>query len=424
MIGFQVFEWLVCLVEVLTGILINASVSANKIYWKKSLCASGIAAAIAWGLNQYQLFSFITTIVGIMGIAVSSIIIYQIKWKEAVLVSSAYLLLIYIIDCLCISILAVLFQNKDFAKVITNTYSFFRVVVVVVSKSMLCIICWILNKKVLRNIRMYSWKTWMGVTIISLCIYYLSMSTFYQADKRTLIIWGLILFLLFLGSFSLVQYVRNIRRENELKLMEERNRLIAENSRIMIQNYRDNQMFYHDLKNQHLVIKNYLKNGQYEKAAEYMGAIKIKEQETALNSWTGIETLDILFACKKKDAEKDGIMVTIISDPIQLKMTEIELISLFGNLLDNGIEACRKNEAEKRWIRLALRKVNEIFIFKISNPFAEIPCTEKGELISQKKKGIHGLGMKSVESIVKKYEGVMEIEYQQDIFSVIISFFD
>lgn len=32
--------------------------------------------------------------------------------------------------------------------------------------------------------------------------------------------------------------------------------------------------------------------------------------------------------------------------------------------------------------------------------------------------------MKSVESIVKKYEGVMEIEYQQDIFSVIISFFD
>ncbi len=76
MIGFQVFEWLVCLVEVLTGILINASVSANKIYWKKSLCASGIAAAIAWGLNQYQLFSFITTIVGIMGIAVSSIIIY------------------------------------------------------------------------------------------------------------------------------------------------------------------------------------------------------------------------------------------------------------------------------------------------------------------------------------------------------------
>lgn len=359
-----------------------------------------------------------------MGIAVSSIVIYRIKWKEAAVVSSAYLLLIYTIDCLSISMLAVLFQDKDFAKVITNTYSFFRVEAVVLSKSILCIVCWILNKRVFKNLEIHSWKTWLGVTITALCIYDLSMSTFYRADKSTLIIWGLILFLLFLGGFSFVQYVRNIKREDELKLMEERNRLTTENSRLMIQNYRDNQMFYHDLKNQHLVIENYLKNGQYGKAAEYMGAIKIKEQETALNSWTGIETLDILFACKKKDAEKDGIIVTIISESVQLKMTEIELISLFGNLLDNGIEACRRNEAEKRWIRLALRKVNGILIFKISNPSAEIPRTEKGELISQKKKGIHGLGMKSVESIVKKYEGIMEIEYQQDIFSVIISFFD
>lgn len=424
MIGFQVFEWFVCFVEVLIGILVNSAVSANRIHWKKSLLASAIAAAIAWGLNQYRLFSFITTIVGIMEIAVSSIIIYRINWKEAAVVSSAYLLLIYTIDCLSISILAVFFQNKDFAKLITNTYSFFRVEVAVVSKSMLCMVCWILNEKVFKNVRIHSWKTWMGVTITALCISYLSMSTFYQADKSTLIIWGLILFLLFLGSFSLVQYVRNIKRENELKFMEERNRLATENSRIMIQNYHDNQMFYHDLKNQYLVIENYLKNGQYEKAAEYMGAIKIKEQETALNSWTGIETLDILLSCKKKGAEKEGIMVTIISEPVPLKMTEIELISLFGNLLDNGIEACRKNGTEKRWIRLALRKINGIVIIKISNPSAEAPRTEKGELISQKKKGIHGLGMKSVESIVKKYEGVMEIEYQQDIFSVIISFFD
>lgn len=425
MIVFWIIEWMSCFVEAIIGISVSAAVLSKNINWKGSLLAAGIMATIGWGMNQFQLFSFITTIVGISGIAVSSVVVYRTGWKDAIVISSAYFLLVYIIDFLSISIFAVFFQDRYLAGMIISTYSFFRVGVIVVSKTILFVVCWILTKKVFKYVRIQSWKTWVGIMVGTLCIYYLAVVTFHQADRNILIIWGLVLFLIFLGGYSGLQYMANMKKENELKFMEERNRLMAENARTMIQNYRDNQIFYHDLKNQHLVIENYLKNGEYEKAAEYMGVIRTMEQKVVLNAWTGIKTLDILIECKRKEAEKSGIAVTIVSEPIQLKITEQEMIALFGNLFDNGIEACRKNRPEKRWIRLAIRNVNEALILKISNPSDEIPCIERGELVSQKKQeGIHGLGMKSIKSIVEKYGAIIEAEYKEGTFSVIISFFD
>lgn len=96
MIGFQVLEGVVCFLEVLIGILINGKLLLRKkTEWKKCLIASGLVAAMAWVINQFQLFSFIATMIGIIGIAIGAYMVYRIKWSDALVVSSAYLLLIY-----------------------------------------------------------------------------------------------------------------------------------------------------------------------------------------------------------------------------------------------------------------------------------------------------------------------------------------
>ena len=98
MIGFQVFEWALSFVEVLLGILTTVKVATEgRIRWNGSLIVSGIVAGVAWVINQIQLFSFAATIVGIVGIALGAHWVYRVKWTDAFVISSAYLLLIYAI---------------------------------------------------------------------------------------------------------------------------------------------------------------------------------------------------------------------------------------------------------------------------------------------------------------------------------------
>ncbi len=426
MIGFQVFEWALSFVEVLLGILTTVKVATEgRIRWNGSLIVSGIVAGVAWVINQIQLFSFAATIVGIVGIALGAHWVYRVKWTDAFVISSAYLLLIYAIDFLTVSIFAVLFGKADSAYQITKSYSFFRLSASIVSKGILFTVYWGITRRILIKAEIRSWKAYLGIIIGFLCVYYLVAITFLQADRKILLIWSLVLFVIFLSGYSFFQYSGYIKKKDELKFVEERNKLLTENIQNTIQSYRNNQIFYHDLKNHHLVIEKYLESQEYEKATEYMKILRTMEQETTPKIWTRIETLDILIECKKKAAEEEGIFVTIISDQIHLKMEEQEMVALFGNLFDNVIESCRNVDEGKRWIRIIFRMINGMVFLKVSNSSGKMPSINGEELVSQKDNhNLHGWGVKSIKDIVEKYEGDMQIEFNREIFSVRISFFD
>ena len=65
--------------------------------------------------------------------------------------------------------------------------------------------------------------------------------------------------------------------------------------------------------------------------------------------WTGIEILDYLLTQEKKKADQRNIKFQIETQRIDsLPFSDIEIVSIFGNLLDNAIEACEKIEIEER----------------------------------------------------------------------------
>ena len=120
--------------------------------------------------------------------------------------------------------------------------------------------------------------------------------------------------------------------------------MLAENYELLISSYRKNQVFYHDLKNQYLIISNYLKDKEYEKADQYMTELKLTDPPPPVIPTTGMEELDVILAYKRTAANAEGIYLNILAEPVCLEMTAPEIASLFGNLLDNAIEACRKSE--------------------------------------------------------------------------------
>ena len=107
-------------------------------------------------------------------------------------------------------------------------------------------------------------------------------------------------------------------------------------------------------------------------------------------------------------------------------MTEIDDISLctlFANSLDNAIEACRKiTDRNKRRLSLKARySESGYFSLEISNSKINPVSEKQGAFMTDKdNQKMHGLGIASMKEIVERYKGTIDIQYTEEVFTVVI----
>lgn len=114
--------------------------------------------------------------------------------------------------------------------------------------------------------------------------------------------------------------------------------------------------------------------------------------------------------CEKKDIQFD---IDIHEINIEF-MKPIDITTLFGNLLDNAVEAC-ENAEEKR-IFLKIHPFNGFTYIQISNTFSgEVRRDINGRPISNKGRH-HGIGLENVEKVLKEYNGSIQFLIENQIF--------
>lgn len=227
------------------------------------------------------------------------------------------------------------------------------------------------------------------------------------------------------GAYGITRHAATLRKRQEDEVAARWNTLLLESYERVIENYRASHTFWHDLKNQYLVIENYLKNKEYDKAEEYMRKLRLTVSESLLIHWTNIDVLDILIDCKQKEAQSQGIRMEVLADRISMKLSEQELVSLFGNLFDNAIEACKEMEEGEQWIRIAIRRIREMTFIKVTNPCIERPGMMTGGVLPARRGGRYrGFGISSIKSVVDRHGGGMSMDYNAGEFSVELSFFE
>lgn len=139
---------------------------------------------------------------------------------------------------------------------------------------------------------------------------------------------------------------------------------------------------------------------------------------------TGNEALDIILTEKSLYCNQSGIKLYCIVDGALLDfMTAPDLYSLFGNIMDNAIEAVEKLDADKRFINLSLRKVNDFIRVSESNCMpAPIEFTDGLPKTTKPDKELHGYGMKSISLICKKYNGELLLSTDNGVFELSLVF--
>ena len=105
-------------------------------------------------------------------------------------------------------------------------------------------------------------------------------------------------------------------------------------------------------------------------------------------------------------------------------MSEPDITALFDNLLANATEAAI--QSEKKFINFSFDIRNSNFlVISISNSSDQKPIRINENIISSKNiAGMHGIGIKSIKRVTKKYDGIISMEYntEQKIFLTTITF--
>ena len=185
---------------------------------------------------------------------------------------------------------------------------------------------------------------------------------------------------------------------------------------VEIQNmYCQMQEWRHDYRNHIQNMKNRLDGDQGE-LEQYLDELADDLTQTDTSIQTGNVMADAVLNSKLSVAEQKSIQLNVKAHiPKGIEMTDVEMCSVLGNLLDNAIEACEKLPCDKRFLRVYIDKFKGQFYLSVQNSSPSIQ-RDKG-IFRTTKAGTHGFGLFRIDRIAKKYGGYVNRQYEEGVFA-------
>ena len=151
----------------------------------------------------------------------------------------------------------------------------------------------------------------------------------------------------------------------------------------------------------------------------------IHEMTHAINIYdslykTGNQALDTILTEKALYCQDYKISINCMTDGKKLDfMRDTDIYSLFGNILENAIHAVMEVPEDERDIFLSVLSKGELLSIHSHNPYAGIvkmhdglPVTKNADTTN------HGIGTRSIQLIVEKYNGTVSFETKDGFFNV------
>lgn len=135
---------------------------------------------------------------------------------------------------------------------------------------------------------------------------------------------------------------------------------------------------------------------------------------------TGNEPLDIVLTEKSVYCAQNKIETTCFVDGSSMRfIAEADVYSLFGNILDNAIEAVEKLPEEKRVIGISVVQQAGIIRICAENYYNGCVNLADGEIVTSKLNAAqHGFGLKSIALVAEKYGGVVKVKFGKEVFTI------
>ena len=230
----------------------------------------------------------------------------------------------------------------------------------------------------------------------------------------------LIVSVLFLVS-DILLYRTMVRTEQRVQL-EVENQLLEKQLDAQLAHYSDLTAQYeqiramrHDISHHLNTINALLQEGNLKAATEYSEQLLPMQTYISRLGKCQNPVVDAFLYSRMQDAEAKGMPVQAdVSLPVELPVSNTDLIVAFGNLLDNALEACSGIPDAQITLRAHMDK--GYLVIQESNPVrARQPQGKKPRRIPELERGV---GFRVLSSLAAKYDGSFRHACENDTYTV------
>jgi len=179
----------------------------------------------------------------------------------------------------------------------------------------------------------------------------------------------------------------------------------------------------HDMKLHLATALDFTANNKADEATNYLKGLLGNIEKNEIYSNTKNIAFDSIINFKLNSAKQDKIKLDIrLLVPPSLNIEVADIVTIIGNLLDNALDAVSK--VEEKIIKLDIEYSRESLFIQVENSFDGIVKYEKEadegkkRIITRKGGSEHGHGLKNIRKSVEKYNGHIDINHDDSVFSV------
>lgn len=231
------------------------------------------------------------------------------------------------------------------------------------------------------------------------------------------------LFLFFINVGEILIYyvvTQLILDQDKLLALREQNHLLAMQA-MQYENLQERiteaRRAKHDVRHHIALMQQYVNAEDYAALKEYLRQYGRSLPDDALSCFCENAAANAVLLFFAQQAKYSGIGYTVEAHiPREISVPDTDISVLLGNLLENALDACKKDTAANRRIIVHASYDGSALCITVDNTYTgALNRTGDGQFISTKHAG-EGLGIRSVKSIAAQYHGVCRFEVKDGMF--------
>lgn len=284
------------------------------------------------------------------------------------------------------------------------------------------IIIGVINKRKVSNVTKVQWVSFLVIPFCSLIyVYTLVMYLQLYSGVEEIILFIINIILILVSNIYMTHIFdaisKNNTLQNEVNLYHQQTKLQYQYYDNLEMKYQESRKLIHDIRNHMQSIESLYNMNDTQAGKRYTDDIHQMLNELNQKYYTSNKVLNIILNDKFQVIKNTSVSMDYRIGDINIDfIKDIDITTIFANLLDNAIEAAIEVK-DNSYIKIDVDKFNDFIVVNIINSTIGKPV-KKGKRFKTTKKNHEGLGIENIKKALQKYEGTIMLDCKDNEFRV------